>query len=184
MIPAPSAKQKVKQVTDESEQKAACSLVAAAWGLEASQSLLPAFYFFPGTSFDFQADLRAFSCGRKSPGVQPKQVGGIANFGLGIHVGVRGDLEYFRVALPVYRKLPHQGSLFLARSRTGNCLWFFPDETDVAAALQPGGCDHRNVFGFGVEPQVFFEVMFGNEAASHFGVIDLSVANKRDRLAF
>jgi hypothetical protein len=69
MIPAPAAKQKVKQVTDEPEQKAAGSLFASAWGLEASQSPLPAFYFFTGTSFDFQADLRAFSAGRESPRV-------------------------------------------------------------------------------------------------------------------
>jgi hypothetical protein len=63
-------------------------------------------------------------------------------------------------------------------------LFFFLNETDVAAAFQTGDSDGRNIFGPGIEAQIFFEVMFGDEGASHLGEIDFAVEHERDGPAF
>jgi hypothetical protein len=62
-------------------------------------------------------------------------------------------------------------------------LLFFLDEGNIAAPLEAGEGDRRDIFGLGIEAQVFFEVVVGNERASHLGSIDLAVADERDRLA-
>jgi hypothetical protein len=45
---------------------------------------------------------------------------------------------------------------------TGACLSVL-DEGDIAAALDAGPADFRDVFDLGIQPQVFFEIVLRDE---------------------
>src|ERR1051326_9337577 len=63
-------------------------------------------------------------------------------------------------------------------------LRFALDEADIAAALKTGDLYIRNVLGFRIEPQVFFEIMFGNQLSLHRFPINFPIANECDVFAF
>src|SRR6267378_5871302 len=48
------------------------------------------------------------------------------------------------------------------------------DETDIAAAFDPGHSNSREIFRLGFQPQVFFEIVFGDVVASHHTLDRLS----------
>src|SRR4051812_15678326 len=74
--------------------------------------------------------------------------------------GFRGNFDGAGDEELVVRK--HWGKPSSARLRRASVeplLLFLLDEADVAAAFEPGDFDHGNVFRFGVEVQVFIEVV-------------------------